>query len=99
MEQGPPDAILGITEAFKKDNNPNKVNLGVGAYRDDDGKPFILPSVRMAEDKLFAKRNNHEYATIAGITEFCDESAKLAFGDNSAVLKNKLVYINTLNHV
>lgn len=43
---GPPDAILGITEAFKRDTDPKKANLGVGAYRDDDGKPFILPSVR-----------------------------------------------------
>lgn len=43
---GPPDVILGITEAYKKDTNPKKVNLGVGAYRDDEGKPHILPSVR-----------------------------------------------------
>lgn len=43
---GPPDAILGVTEAFKKDKNPKKVLLGAGAYRDDDGKPFVLPSVR-----------------------------------------------------
>ena len=32
---GPPDAILGVTEAFKRDTNPKKMNLGVGAYRDD----------------------------------------------------------------
>ena len=43
---GPPDAILGVTEAYKKDSNPKKINLGVGAYRDDQGKPFVLPSVR-----------------------------------------------------
>ena len=43
---GPPDAILGVTEAFKKDSNPKKINLGVGAYRGDDGKPFILESVK-----------------------------------------------------
>lgn len=43
---GPPDAILGVTEAYKKDTNPKKINLGVGAYRDDSGKPFILPSVK-----------------------------------------------------
>lgn len=43
---GPPDAILGVTEAFKRDTNPKKMNLGVGAYRDDNGKPFVLPSVR-----------------------------------------------------
>lgn len=46
VKMGPPDAILGLTEAYKKDQNPNKVNLGVGAYRDDNGKPFVLPSVR-----------------------------------------------------
>jgi len=42
---GPPDPILGVTEAFKRDTNPKKINLGVGAYRDDNGKPFVLPSV------------------------------------------------------
>lgn len=46
VELGPPDAILGITEAYKKDMNPKKINLGVGAYRDDAGKPYVLPSVR-----------------------------------------------------
>lgn len=43
---GPPDAILGVSEAFKKDTSPNKMNLGVGAYRDDAGKPFVLSSVK-----------------------------------------------------
>ena len=46
VELCPPDAILGITEAYKKDTNPKKINLGVGAYRDDAGKPYVLPSVR-----------------------------------------------------
>ena len=45
MEMGPPDAILGVTEAYRRDTNPKKINLGVGAYRDDNGKPFLLPSV------------------------------------------------------
>lgn len=43
---GPPDVILGITEAFKRDPDPKKVNLGAGAYRDDEGKPFVLPCVK-----------------------------------------------------
>lgn len=55
MEMGPPDAILGVTEAFKRDTNPKKMNLGVGAYRDDNGKPFVLPSVRkVSRDGQFA---------------------------------------------
>jgi len=43
---GPTDPILGITEAFKKDPAPNKVGLDAGAYRDDNGKPWVLPSVK-----------------------------------------------------
>ena len=43
---GPPDAILGITEAFKADSAPEKINLGVGAYRDEKGHPYVLNCVR-----------------------------------------------------
>lgn len=46
---GPPDPILGVTEAFKRDTNPKKMNLGVGAYRDDQGKPFVLSCVRKVQ--------------------------------------------------
>lgn len=45
VPMGPPDAILGITEAFKRDTNPKKINLGAGTYRDDNGLPYVLPSV------------------------------------------------------
>lgn len=38
-------SCAGITEAFKKDSDPKKINLGVGAYRDAKGKPYVLPSV------------------------------------------------------
>jgi len=86
---GPPDAILGVTEAYKRDTNPKKVNLGVGAYRDDQGKPFVLPSVRKAEESIINAKLDKEYTTIAGIPEFTANAIKLALGDNSSVLKDK----------
>ena len=46
VEEGPPDVIFGIVEAYNRDTHPQKVNLGIGAYRDDDGKPYVLPVVR-----------------------------------------------------
>lgn len=46
MEQGPPDPIFGLVEAFKNDPRPEKVSLVIGAYRDDNGKPFVLPTVK-----------------------------------------------------
>ena len=42
----PEDAIFALTSAYKKDEFENKVNLGVGAYRDDSGKPYVLPVVK-----------------------------------------------------
>ncbi|KAK4336934.1 hypothetical protein RND71_044088 [Anisodus tanguticus] len=86
---GPPDVILGVTEAYKKDPNPNKINLGVGAYRDDNGKPFILPSVQKAQKILDSQNLDNEYGPIGGIQSFTDASAKLAFGENSDVIKSK----------
>ena len=88
---GPPDAILGVTEAFKADKNPNKINLGVGAYRDDKGKPWVLPSVREAEERILAENLDHEYAGIAGVPEFTALAAKLALGGNSEVIKSKRI--------
>lgn len=88
VEMGPPDAILGITEAFKKDSSPQKINLGVGAYRDDNGKPFVLECVKKAEQALTGGNLDKEYAPIGGTPEFCLETAKLAFGDNSPVIKD-----------
>lgn len=87
---GPPDAILGVTEAFKKDTNPKKINLGVGAYRDDNGKPYVLPSILKAEDKLRAKNLDKEYLPISGQADFCKLSIQLALGDDSQHVANGL---------
>jgi aspartate aminotransferase len=86
VPQGPPDAILGITEAFKADKFDKKINLGVGAYRDDAGKPYVLPSVREAEKKVVESKMNKEYAGITGVPEFPPAAAKLAYGANSPAL-------------
>ncbi|KAF4629788.1 hypothetical protein G7Y89_g8356 [Cudoniella acicularis] len=79
-------AILGITEAFKADSFKEKINLGVGAYRDDQGKPYVLPSVRIAEDKVVSQLLNKEYAGITGVPEFTKAAALLAYGPDSSAL-------------
>ncbi|KAF2433218.1 mitochondrial TPA: aspartate transaminase [Tothia fuscella] len=93
VPQGPPDAILGITEAFKADPNSEKINLGVGAYRDDKGKPYVLPSVLSAEKKIIEAKLNKEYAGITGVPEFTKAAALLAYGPNSAAIKEDRVAI------
>ncbi|KAF2479110.1 pyridoxal phosphate-dependent transferase [Neohortaea acidophila] len=93
VPQGPPDAILGITEAFKKDSNAEKINLGVGAYRDDKGKPYVLPSVRTAEQKIVEQNLDHEYAGITGVPSFTAAAAELAYGKDSTPLKEGRIFI------
>jgi aspartate aminotransferase, mitochondrial len=87
----PPDPILGVTDAFKRDTNPNKINLGVGAYRDDNGKPYVLECVRKAEQIIHNEKQDKEYTQITGVPEFCEASVRLLFGDNHDVIKNKHV--------
>ena len=57
------------------------MSLGVGAYRDNEGKPYILPSVLAAEAKMTAEGINKEYAGMAGVQEFVDLSLKFAYAD------------------
>lgn len=93
VPQGPPDAILGITEAFKKDSHPKKINLGVGAYRDDKGKPYVLPSVKEAEQQVVKANLDKEYAGITGVPDFTKAAATLAYGADSAAIKEGRVCI------
>ena len=86
VQQGPADPILGVTEAFKRDKDPKKVNLGVGAYRDDHNKPVIIKSVKEATKRIHDDQLNNEYAPIAGDPEFIKVALELAYG-NAAPLK------------
>ncbi|RDA86485.1 hypothetical protein CP532_3616 [Ophiocordyceps camponoti-leonardi (nom. inval.)] len=92
---GPP-AILGITEAFKADLNPQKINLGVGAYRTGAGKPYVLPSVEKAEKQIVEGRLDKEYAGITGTQGFPIFAARLAYGEGSAVL-DRLAITQTIS--
>jgi aspartate aminotransferase len=79
----PPDPILGLNEAFKKETSPKKQLLGMGVYRCDNSKPFILDCVREAEKKILALDMDHEYAPIQGIDSFIAKSLTLAYGSDS----------------
>lgn len=59
----------------------------MGAYRDNHGKPFLLPSVREAEKRIWERRQDHEYSEIDGICSFRAKSVKLALGSDSEILE------------
>ncbi|KAK2101450.1 Aspartate aminotransferase, mitochondrial [Saguinus oedipus] len=64
---GLPDPILGVTESFKRNTNSKKMNLGVGAYWDDNGKPYVLPSAHKAEARIATKSLDKEYLPTGGL--------------------------------
>lgn len=84
-----PDAILGLTEAFRGDDNPNKVNLTVGVYKDETGATPILESVKAAEARLLEGEASKGYLPIGGLGEFCDLTQALYFGDDHEVVSSK----------
>ena len=83
----PPDAILGLTEAFRHDPNPHKVNLGVGVYLDENGIVPVLPSVHEAQSRLLALEKTKTYLPIDGDGHYNHRVQSLLFGEESSVLK------------
>ena len=86
ITMAPADPILGLTEAFKKDKNPDKVNLGVGVYKDEAGITPILESVKQAEELIFGEEITKSYLGIPGSPEYGKCARELIFGKNSEVL-------------
>eukprot|EP00553_Chaetoceros_curvisetus_P008533 CAMPEP_0204613136 /NCGR_PEP_ID=MMETSP0717-20131115/1140_1 /ASSEMBLY_ACC=CAM_ASM_000666 /TAXON_ID=230516 /ORGANISM="Chaetoceros curvisetus" /LENGTH=426 /DNA_ID=CAMNT_0051625455 /DNA_START=55 /DNA_END=1335 /DNA_ORIENTATION=- len=87
-EMGPPDPIVGLNESFALDASPHKINVGVGAYRGDNGLPYVLPCVQEAEKINMAMPNlNHEYLGIAGDAQFVNLALEFVYGKDSPVLK------------
>ncbi|CAM8955553.1 unnamed protein product [Rhodiola kirilowii] len=97
--QAPEDPILGVTVAYNKDPSPVKLNLGVGAYRTEEGKPLVLNVVRKAEQKLVNDRSRvKEYLPIVGLSDFNKLSARLMFGaDSSAIIENRITTVQCLS--
>eukprot|EP01083_Nonionella_stella_P002466 7119_1 len=87
----PPDAIFFTKQRYKEDKEPKKVNLGIGAYRDDTGKPYPLKIVRKVEKQMATdEKYDKEYLPIGGDTEFVRLSQELILG-NCDRLKNNMV--------
>lgn len=87
IPMGPPDKILGLNVMFKEDKSPLKVNLGVGAYRDNEGKPVVLNVVREAERRIMESKLDHEYAGIDGIPEYVNLSLRFAYGNDPKLIE------------
>jgi len=83
------DPILGLNDEFNADPRTNKINLGVGVYKDAHGNTPILPSVKKAEAQLLENEKTKSYLSISGTAEYALAVQKLLFGDDSQIISDK----------
>ena len=88
VEMAPRDPILGLNEQFAADTNPNKVNLGVGVYYDDNGKLPLLECVKKAEADMMKAPSARGYLPIDGIAAYDNAVKVLVFGADSEPVKS-----------
>ncbi len=83
------DPILGLTEAFKKDPRADKINLGVGIYKNESGQTPILKTVKKAEARLLDEETSKSYLSIEGNAQYGEAVQKLLFGADNDIVTQK----------
>jgi aspartate/tyrosine/aromatic aminotransferase len=89
LDLAKPDAILGLSEAFRKDPNPAKINLTVGVYKDAEGATPVLVSVKQAEARILKTEQSKGYLPMTGSADFAEAVQGMLFGENHELLGSK----------
>ena len=77
----PPDPILGLSVAFKADTNPNKIDLGIGVYKDAQGNTPVMSAVKKAEDIILNSQTTKTYVGPVGAAEYNETVARMVLGE------------------
>lgn len=89
----PADPILGLSQLYAKETNPNKVDLGVGVYKDDSGKTPIMQAVKKAENLILAQQTSKAYLSSLGNIQFRSTIPSLILGKESNLYKDKKIAV------
>ncbi len=87
----PADPLLGLIGAYRNDPNPNKVDLGVGVYRDESGHTAIMSAIKKAAEKHMATEDSKTYIGPGGVVGFVEGIKQLILGAESSVLADSRV--------
>jgi len=88
LKQLPQDPILQLMQMFRDDTRPNKVDLGVGVYKDDAGNTPIMASVHEAERRLLEGETTKSYVGPAGAAGFNEAMARLILGNTNSLIRD-----------
>lgn len=82
------DPIESLFDRLAADDNPAKIDLGIGVYRDDSGKVPVMQAVRLAEKQLFEREQSKSYLSPLGNTAYCADIEKLTLGADHPILRD-----------
>ncbi len=85
----PPDPILGLSDTFKKDTNPNKIDLGAGVYKDVNSNTPVISAIKKAEQKLWETEGSKSYIAQAGPEGFNHQIVAMILGEDNAAIKEQ----------
>ena len=89
IEAAPADPILGLGEAFKAETRPEKVNLGIGVYKDASGATPIVKAIKEAEKRLLESETTKNYLTIDGVADYNEQTQILLFGKDHEIIASR----------
>lgn len=95
LQPAPADPILGLMARFREDPRPDRIDLGVGVFRDADGRTPIMRAVRSAEQLRFAEEDSKVYQGMAGDPAFNVAIGELALGPLAATLGDRVGVVQT----
>ncbi|WP_455886193.1 amino acid aminotransferase [Pseudomonas rustica] len=95
LKELPSDSVLGLIKLFAADPNLQKIDLGVGVYKDDHGKTPVMAAVKMAEARILETESSKTYYGSDGNSAFLDAVAPLVFGEDSS-LADRIVGCQTV---
>lgn len=81
LQQQPADKILALMQVYKEDLRENKIDLGVGVYKDASGQTPIMQSIKQAEHMLWETQDTKSYVGLTGTPEFSQTMIDLVLGD------------------
>ncbi|XP_052772467.1 aspartate aminotransferase, cytoplasmic-like [Mya arenaria] len=98
VEMASPIEVFALIAEYNQDPHQDKVNLSVGAYRGNDGKPWVLPVVRTVEAQMANDPTlNHEYLPVAGLPDFRTAACKMLLGeDDQGIVQNRVCGVQAL---
>lgn len=83
--QQPADALLALIKTYHADSRPQKLDLGVGVFRDDAGRTPVMRAVKAAEQILVDQQDSKRYVGTEGDLEFVDHMKAVAFGSEAGL--------------